>query len=86
MIVSRVFGARYSSTITRLIGIAEIAMAIWIISGYFAQLSSALQIVLVLTMNVIEQKFARDLLLFGSMNFLFALAFCVFVLASAFVF
>ena len=33
-IVSRILGNTYSGLITRLIGLAEITMAIWIITGY----------------------------------------------------
>ena len=65
--------------LTKLIGIAEIILAIWILSGYKKRLIAILQIILVLTMNSIEFTLVDDLLLFGKWNLLIALFFSFFI-------
>jgi uncharacterized membrane protein YphA (DoxX/SURF4 family) len=78
-IVARILGSEYSSLLILLIGISEIVMAAWIISGYKSKLNAALQIFIVLLMNLIEFTFASDLLLWGKMNIVFALIFVLIV-------
>lgn len=58
-----------------LIGIAEIIMALWILSGYKNKLNTITQISVVIVMNVIEIILAPDLLLWGKANLLFAIIF-----------
>lgn len=74
-IVARILGAEYAGPLTRLIGAAEIVFAIWILSGLRRRWSAWTQIAVVLTMNVIEAALAPDLLLFGRLNLLVALAY-----------
>jgi hypothetical protein len=74
-IVARVFGSDISAPITAAIGIGELFMALWVISGRWARICGWLQIALVVTMNCIELTVARDLLLWGPMNGVFALLF-----------
>ena len=74
-IVSRILGPEYSEVLTKAIGIAEIFMAVWIISRIWSRLSAVTQIVIVVLMNAIEFVLAPDLLLFGRFNFVIALAF-----------
>ncbi len=87
-IVSRILGDEYSSLIIKTIGVAEIFMAIWVLSRIYSRLNAVTQIFLVVMMNVLEYLIARDLLLWGGLNALFAFIFiCVvyyneFVLAS----
>lgn len=71
-IVARILGPAYAGPLTLLIGLAEIGMALWVLSGRYLQLSVALQIALVLTMNVLEFLLAPDLLLWHHYNLLFA--------------
>lgn len=78
-IVSRILGEEHAGTLTVLIGIGEIFLAVWILSGRYPRLCVAVQIGLVATMNVIESTIARDLLLFGGWNLIVAIAFMVFV-------
>ena len=73
-IVSEILGNTYASTLTVLIGIAEIILALWILSDYKPKLNAALQIIVVLTMNIIEFFLVPDLLLWGKFNIIFALA------------
>ncbi|MBG8555926.1 DoxX-like family protein [Hymenobacter guriensis] len=71
-IVSRILGATYAAPITKLIGLAEIGMAIWVLSKRWVKLNTATQIGLVLTMNVLEYHLAADLLLWHGWNLVFA--------------
>ena len=78
-IVGRILGEDYALALTRLIGIGEIGMAVWILSGVKARWSAWAQIGAVMTMNVIEFFLAPDMLLFGRLNILVALAYCALV-------
>lgn len=72
MIVARILGDEYAREMTMLIGIGEIGIALWIVSGYFIRLHAMLQISLVIVMNCIEFVLAPDLLLWGRFNLIFA--------------
>lgn len=61
-IVSRILGEEHADTLTLVIGLGEILLAAWILSGRYPRLCVAVQIGLVATMNVIESTLARDLL------------------------
>ncbi|OUR99389.1 hypothetical protein A9Q86_12525 [Flavobacteriales bacterium 33_180_T64] len=74
-IVSRILGNTYSSPFTVFIGILEILMAIWIVSGYKSKLNAALQIIIIALMNILEYIHVPDLLLWGKSNILFAILF-----------
>lgn len=78
-IIERVLGNNDLRTITILIGVSEIIMAIWILSNYKSKINAIAQIVIVGTMNVIELVLAPDLLLWGNVNFLYALIFLIIV-------
>lgn len=75
LIVGRILGTEYAPILTKTIGVLEILMFIWILSGIKSRLCSMAQILIVLTMNLIEFFVAPDLLLFGKANLLVALAF-----------
>ena len=74
-IVARILGEEFAGPITIAIGIGEIGIAAWILSGFRPRLCATAQIGLVAVMNVIEFALARDLLLFGAVNAVVALAF-----------
>ena len=78
-IVERITNSNYSRTLTILIGVSEIIMAIWILSNYKSKLNTIIQIVIVATMNVLEFMLAPDLLLWKKYNALFALLFIILV-------
>ena len=61
-IVARVLGERLSPLLTRLIGVGEVMMGLWVLSAIAPVLCAATQTVLVVTMNGIELTKARDLL------------------------
>ena len=74
-IVARILGDEFAPTLIILIGLSEVGMAVWIISGLYAKLCAWTQMILVAVMNVMEITLTRDLLLFGWMNGLVAAAF-----------
>ncbi|RFP65949.1 hypothetical protein D0N36_05605 [Hymenobacter lapidiphilus] len=78
-IVGRILGPAYAGPLTRFIGLAEIGLGLWVLSGRNPRPTAALQIALVLTMNALELWLAPDLLLWGPLNFAFALLFAVVV-------
>lgn len=71
-IVARILGNDYARELTIMIGISEIIMAIWIISGYKSKLNSVMQMAIIAVMNTIEFVLAPDLLLWGRFNSLYA--------------
>jgi hypothetical protein len=79
-IVARILGNSYSVSLTRMIGLAEIAMAVWIASGYWTRLNAITQVAIIATMNVLEFILAPDLLLWGRFNLLFAFLFMLLIL------
>src|SRR5690554_138906 len=76
-IVGRVLGEAFAPGLIVMIGVGELVIAAWVLSRFRTRICVAVQIALVLTMNVIEFVFARDLLLFGGLNFVFALGFAM---------
>nr|WP_262914133.1 DoxX-like family protein [Portibacter lacus] len=74
-IVARILGSEYAPIITLIIGSLEILMVVWILSGYYSKLNTITQISIIILMNIIEFILARDLLLFGYANILFAILF-----------
>jgi len=78
-IVARILGDAFSQPLTILIGISEIAMAVWILLEIQQKLNTYTQIAIVITMNIIEFIFASDLLLWGRYNSLFAIIFTVII-------
>ena len=54
LIVARILAAGYAGILTKVIGVAEILMAIWIVSGIKSRLNAVTQIVVVGAMNVLE--------------------------------
>ena len=71
-IVSRILGNEYAAIATKAIGVSEILMFIWIISGIKSRLCAVVQMVIVAIMNIIEYILAPDLLLFGQTNIIYA--------------
>lgn len=84
-IVAEIIGAEYAFVITKAIGIAEIIMFIWIISGYKKQLNAILQVLVIGLMNVLEFILIPDLLLWGKFNLVFAILFMFLIYYNQFV-
>lgn len=83
-IVAVALGEEIADTATLLIGLGEIALALWIWWGRFPKLTALLQIGLVATMNAIEFFQTPDLLLWGRWNAVFAALFLVVVTVHGF--
>ena len=83
-IVARILGPTHAEALTRLIGVAEIGMAIWLLSGIKRRWCVLAQMGLVATMNTLEYALAPDLLLWGRANALFAGLFVVLLYLYAF--
>lgn len=74
-IVARILSSDFSRPLTILIGLSEIIMAIWILSGFKTRLNAMAQIAIVVTMNILEFILVPDLLLWGKLNSLYAFVF-----------
>ena len=84
-IVTRILGSQYADIHTKAIGMAEILMALWIISGIQSRLNAIMQILIIITMNILEFFLAPDLLLWGRLNLLFALLFSALIYWNEFI-
>jgi hypothetical protein len=62
-IVAGILGDRVAPVLTRLIGVGECSVGAWMLSGWHLPWCALLQTALIVTMNVIELRKARDLLL-----------------------
>lgn len=76
-IVARILGPGYAAPLTLGIGLLEVMMGLWVLSGYRSRLNAVTQMALVGIMNALEAWLAPDLLLWGPFNAVFALAFIV---------
>ena len=74
-IVGEILGEEFAAPLTILIGISEVIMAIWVLSGYRSRICTLCQIALVVIMNILEFVLVPDLLLWGKLNSIFALGF-----------
>lgn len=83
-IVAAILGSSYSRALTILIGLSEIVMALWIISGYKTRLNAIVQIAVVATMNALEFFLVPDLLLWGKHNSFFAFLFILIIYFNEF--
>lgn len=84
-IIARILGEEHSRPFSILIGISEILMAIWILTGLKSKLNAFVQIIIVATMNVLEFILVPDLLLWGKLNSLFAFLFIIVVYYNEFI-
>ena len=83
-IVERILITEHARAITIIIGLLETGMALWIVSSFKRKLNALTQIVVVITMNMLEFFLAPDLLLWGKTNAVFALMFVAIIFFSAF--
>lgn len=72
-IVATILGQEHARLLTIAIGISEILMAVWILSGIKSRLNALLQIAVIVVMNTLEFILVPGLLLWGRFNALFAL-------------
>ena len=83
-IVGRILGNGHSRFLTIIIGLSEIAMAVWILSGLRTRLNTIMQIFIVAAMNVLEFFLVPDLLLWGKVNAVFAFMFILLIYYNGF--
>lgn len=83
-IVARILGGDHAVILTRAIGLSEMAMAFWILSGIGTRLNAIAQITIIVTMNALEFILAPDLLLWGRFNALFAFLFILLIFYNEF--
>ena len=83
-IVARILGNEHPRFLTLLIGVAEIGMAAWTLSGIRKRLNVVIQILVIATMNSIEFFLVPDLLLWGRANAIFAFVFIVLIYYNEF--
>jgi hypothetical protein len=62
-IVARILGDAVAPALTRMIGVGEAMIGLWALTGFLAPWCALAQTALVVTMNAIEIRRARDLLL-----------------------
>lgn len=74
-IVAAILGPAHARELTVLIGLSEIVMACWIVSGWRPRSAAGLQIGVVGLMNLLEVMLVPELLLWGRWNGLFAVGF-----------
>ncbi len=84
-IVGRILGEEHAVLFTRLIGISEMLMAVWIVSRIWPRVNAITQMTIIAAMNTIEFVLAPDLLLWGKMNSVFALVFILVIGYNEFV-
>ncbi len=85
-IVAKITGSNFSRPLTILIGLSEIIMAVWILTGYKSRLNAITQIAVVATMNFLEFILVPELLFWGKLNSLFAFLFILVVYFNEFYF
>lgn len=78
-IVARILGETYARPLTLAIGLAEIGMAIWVLSRIKPRLNAVIQMAVVATMNTLEFFMVPDLLLWGKLNAFFAFLFVLLI-------
>lgn len=83
-IVAQISGSGHARLLTVLIGISEIAMAVWILIGMWPRLNAITQIIVVATMNTLEFLLVPDLLLWGRANAFFAFIFILIIYYNEF--
>ena len=83
-IVARILGNDHAGLLTKAIGLSEILMAVWILSGIKTRLNAITQIIIIATMNVLEFILVTDLLLWGRFNLLFAFLFILLIFYNEF--
>jgi hypothetical protein len=83
-IVGRILGNDHSRFITFLIGLSEMAMAVWILSSLWTRLNAITQIFIIATMNSLEFFLVPDLLLWGKANAVFSFMFILLIYCNEF--
>lgn len=78
-IVARILKVDHPRFLTLMIGIAEVAMAIWVLSNIWSRSNAIVQITIIAIMNTLEFFLVPDLLLWGKANAIFAFLFILLI-------
>jgi hypothetical protein len=78
-IVTSILRQDDSRLLTMLIGVSEIVMATWILSGLWTRLNTIIQILVIGTMNALEFYLVPNLLLWGKLNSVWAFVFIILI-------
>ncbi|MEQ1732527.1 MAG: DoxX-like family protein [Bacteroidia bacterium] len=84
-IVAHILGNEYAFIFTKLIGVSEIIMALWILSRFKTRINAIAQAIIIATMNTMEFILVPNLLLWGKFNSVFALLLICMVLYNEFI-
>ena len=84
-IVGRILGTEHAGAFTKIIGVLEIAMAVWIVSKIKSRWCAVVQMAVIGTMNIIEFIKVPDILLFGRINIMVAFAFISIIFINEFI-
>ena len=79
LIVARILGERFARPATRLIGIAEVLLGVWVFTGWQPIVCAAVQTAALLSMNALEILLAGDLLISAVGMVILNLAFAGFI-------
>ncbi len=60
LIVATIVGEAAATPVTQLVGLAETALAVWIVAGMYPRLCASLQSVAIAAMNTLEIAFAKQ--------------------------
>ena len=85
-IISTILGEPHKEFFTYAIGSSELIMAIWVCSKYKPKVCALVQIVVILTMNIMENALVPELLLWGKWNLLWAILLSLLIYLHAFVY
>jgi hypothetical protein len=85
LIVSRITGTEHARALTLAIGLAEMGMFAWIVSGWRIKENAVIQVFVIAIMNILEFWLVPDLLLWGKFNIVFAILFIVLICYYAFI-
>lgn len=83
-IVASIMGSEHARLLTWLIGLAEVGMAVWIISSLWSRINALTQIIVIAAMNTLEFILVPELLLWGKANALFAFLFIILIYYNEF--
>ena len=76
-IVGEILGEEHAYLLTKMIGLGEVFLGLWVISNIYRRFNTMVQITLVITMNILEFLLVPDVLLWGGMNLVFAVMFSI---------
>lgn len=85
LIVSRILGEEHAYIATKIIGILEILMSMWILSNIKSRWCAITQIIIVAIMNSIEFFLVPEILLFGRSNAILAAILIVIIFLNEFI-